>query len=192
MKIELPYNQYMIYISNFIPEQTANEQLRQIHEQVEIAYHPNPMNPKTKLRRGNAWFSDNEDHIYKYSGTTNNPTPFPPILAEILEVLRERFEPRLNCCLLNYYPDGSVGVGPHTDDDFRSNGADIVGVNYGQSRLFRLTDRNTREEVYDLSLEHGSALVMTAKSQEFFKHEIVKQRKSLGPRLQLSWRGWRD
>jgi alkylated DNA repair dioxygenase AlkB len=190
MRIELPYGQHMVYVADAFSAITASRQEKQIMDEVTILYHPNPMNKSTRLKRGNAWFSDDPSFIYRYSGMTNNPVPFPPVLAEIRDVLQERFEPRLNCCLLNYYPDGSVGVAPHTDDDFPRCGADVVGVSYGASRIFRLTDRRTKETVHDITLEHGSVLVMTDESQAHFKHEIVKESKTAGARLQLSWRAW--
>ena len=59
--------------------------------------------------------SASEKLSYKYSGVTVTPTPFEPVVREVLAKLRELFPddgpglklPLFNTCLLNYYRNGA-------------------------------------------------------------------------------------
>lgn len=127
---------------------------------------------------------------FTYSRQTRPAAPWLPgpraIAAAVESFLfdgRERFEG----VLLNRYDEGDVKLGFHADDEpVHVPDSPIAGVSLGAPRRFVLRHDATGE-THELTLGHGSLLVMRGTTQRFWKHAVPPQR-GAGPRVNLTFR----
>lgn len=135
-----------------------------------------------------AWYGDT-DASYRYSGMTNQPLPWTPLLAEIRQRLVDAIGYPLNGALLNYYRDGQDSMGWHSDDE-RELGDEplVVSLSLGGARRFDLRRKGDNRISHSLTLAHGSLLVMGGKTQHHWQHQVAKTRKPCAPRLNLTFR----
>lgn len=145
--------------------------------------------------RDEAYYGDPEAR-YTYSRREYRPLPWIPELL----ALKQRVEAATpaaayaraglitgyNAVLCNLYRDGNDSVGLHADNE-PEMGPVIASVSLGAERLFRLREREGLV-VFSKSLAHGSLLIMAGKTQEYFKHEVPKQRGVTQPRINLTFR----
>jgi len=135
-----------------------------------------------------ALFSDNHN-AYTYSGLTMHPEIFPSYLASVKERCEEICEQSFNACLANLYRDGQDSMGWHADDE-KELGTNpvIASVSIGEPRMFHLKHRKDKNLTYKKRLQHGSLLVMRGETQKFWKHQLPKTKKQIGPRINLTFR----
>jgi alkylated DNA repair dioxygenase AlkB len=132
-----------------------------------------------------AWFGDD---IYTYSGDRNEPAPMP----EWINVARRDIETltgeRFNSVLLNYYRDGRDSVAWHADDEAElGTEPTIASWSLGASRTFAVKP-NAGGERWSAALGNGDLLVMSGRSQLDYKHSVPKTTKTIGPRVNLTFR----
>ncbi len=114
--------------------------------------------------------------------------PAPRAIAAAIEPLvlgdgGEHFEG----VLLNHYRDGDVKLGFHADDEpVIVPDSPIASVSLGAPRRFVLR-HNATGATHELTLAHGSLLVMLGTTQRFWKHAVPPQR-GAGPRINLTFR----
>ncbi len=132
---------------------------------------------------------------YAYSRQVRPAGPWlhaPRAIAAAVESLLfgetgERFEG----VLLNSYEDGDVKLGLHADDEpVIVRDSPIASVSLGAPRRFVLK-HNATGETHELTLGHGSLLVMQGNTQRFWKHTVPPQR-GAGPRINLTFRRCRS
>ena len=126
--------------------------------------------------------------VYSYSNITMQPLPFTPTLLKIKKHIERITGEEFNVCLLNLYRDGNDSNGWHADNE-KSLGKNptIASVSFGDTRMFHLKHNNNGEKI-KLALTHNSLLVMKGETQHFWKHQIPKTKKSVGPRINLTFR----
>jgi len=135
-----------------------------------------------------AWHGD-PGASYMYSGTPHQPLPWTPAL----ELVRERVLGLTGCAfnsvLLNRYRDGRDGMGWHSDDE-PELGRDpvIASVSLGVPRRFCLRHRRRKDQRLDVSLGHGSLLLMAGATQHHWVHAVPKTALPVGPRVNLTFR----
>ena len=135
-----------------------------------------------------AWHGD-PGASYTYSGTPHQPLPWTPAL----ELVRERVLSLTGCAfnsvLLNLYRDGRDGMGWHSDDE-PELGRDpvIASVSLGAPRRFCLRHRRRKDQRLDVSLGHGSLLLMAGATQHHWVHAVPKTALPVGPRVNLTFR----
>lgn len=135
-----------------------------------------------------AWHGD-PGASYTYSGTLHQPLPWTPAL----ELVRERVLSLTGCAfnsvLLNLYRDGRDGMGWHSDDE-PELGRDpvIASVSLGAPRRFCLRHRRRKDQRLDVSLGHGSLLLMAGATQHHWVHAVPKTAVPVGPRVNLTFR----
>ena len=135
-----------------------------------------------------AWHGD-PGASYMYSGTPHQPLPWTPAL----ELVRERVLGLTGCAfnsvLLNLYRDGRDGMGWHSDDE-PELGRDpvIASVSLGAPRRFCLRHRRRKDQRLDVSLGHGSLLLMAGATQHHWVHAVPKTAVPVGPRVNLTFR----
>ena len=128
---------------------------------------------------------------YAYSGQMRPAAPWRPgprAIADAVEpiVLGDAGE-RFEGVLLNYYQNGDVKLGFHADDEpMIVPDSPIASVSLGAPRRFVLRLDATRE-THELTLAHGSLLVMAGTTQRFWKHAVPPQR-GAWPRINLTFR----
>lgn len=130
---------------------------------------------------------------YRYSKTTNAALPVPPDLQPFLEWARLAVDARLNGLLLNWY-DGALGhyIGKHRDSvTGLVPGTPIVTISLGDTRTFRLRPWKG-EGVRDVSVSHGTVLVMPWETNRAWTHEVPRTKHSVGRRISITLRAFAE
>jgi len=139
--------------------------------------------------RLSAWYGD-PGARYRYSGLALEPSTWLPILLELKATIEVACDVSFNSVLLNLYRDGSDSMGWHSDDEPElGERAVIASLSLGAPRRFRLRHRR-RSEIppIEIDLDGGSLLVMQGDTQRFWKHQVPKTRRAVGPRINLTFR----
>ncbi len=145
---------------------------------------------KHLLPRLEAWYGDN-GVTYCYSGIKHKSTIWSANLLLVKNRIEKDLNYKFNSVLLNYYRTGIDSNGWHSDDE-KELGINpiIASISLGSSRKFKMkhnTNKNDDSKI-DVSLDHGSLLVMKGTTQHFWKHCIPKTKKIIKPRLNLTFR----
>ncbi|OAZ04576.1 alpha-ketoglutarate-dependent dioxygenase AlkB family protein [Flavobacterium succinicans] len=131
----------------------------------------------------------NEGKSYSYSNLTMNPHTWSSLLLAIKEKVEKATQTIYSTVLLNYYRDGKDSNGWHADNE-KELGINpiIASLSLGAERVFQLKHNHLKNQKINLTLEHGSLLLMKGKTQHFWKHQIPKTTKPIGPRINLTFR----
>lgn len=141
------------------------------------------------MSRKMAWFGEVP---YVYSGALKAPLPWTEQLLELKTSVEAACGHVFNSCLLNYYADGSEGMGWHSDDEKSlERHAAIASLSLGATRNFRFKHRRTDETVAVL-LENGSLLAMEGETQSHWVHCLPKSKRVAEPRINLTFRLMKD
>ena len=134
-----------------------------------------------------AWYGD-EGAAYTYSGITRRPQAWTPDLLALKIIVEQISGAVFNSCLLNFYADGTQGMGWHSDDE-KMLGRDptIASVSLGAARRFCFKHRVTGVKTETL-LDHGSLLVMSGSTQHHWLHSLPKAARVTHPRINLTFR----
>ena len=142
---------------------------------------------KIVTQRKVAWYGD-EPYRYTYSNNTKTALPWTEMLLTLKATVEEITQELFNSCLLNLYHDGSEGVAWHSDDEKElKRGAAIASLSLGAERKFSLRHKHSKETV-SLFLQHGSLLVMTGDTQEYWQHCLPPTKKVRSARINLTFR----
>ena len=136
-----------------------------------------------------AWYGE-EGLRYKYSGIQLEATPWSMILNELRHKVNAVASVDFNSVLLNYYRDGQDSMGYHQDDESElGSNPTIASLTFGAERTFQLKHiSNKKIKRKDIPLTSGSLLIMAGTTQSFWKHQIPKTKKRIGPRINLTFR----
>jgi alkylated DNA repair dioxygenase AlkB len=185
---DLPEANIVFYREFFSPEESnsfmsdllANTAWRQ----EQIKWYGKPMD----LPRLTAWYGD-EGKVYKYSGITVEPTPWTPLLLHIKQAIEDVSGLTFNSVLLNLYRNGRDSVSWHSDDEPGLGVNPIIGsVSFGETRPFNFRHKKDKNLRFKVDLTSGSYLLMRGPTQDFWDHEIPKTSRSIGPRINLTFR----
>jgi alkylated DNA repair dioxygenase AlkB len=131
----------------------------------------------------------NEGKSYSYSNITMHPHSWTPLLLTMKEKIEQTVEVTFSTVLLNYYRDGRDSNGWHADNEKElGNNPIIASLSFGAERIFQLKHNFLKEEKLNITLEHGSLLLMQGSTQHFWKHQIPKTTKPIEPRINLTFR----
>ena len=125
---------------------------------------------------------------YTYSQKTKQGLDWIPILNELkLDVEKHTFQ-KYNACLLNYYHDGTEGMGWHADNEKEIlPNSSIASLSLGADRKFSFKHKISKETV-SILLENGSLLEMKGAIQKHWWHALPKSTKIKAPRINLTFR----
>lgn len=138
-------------------------------------------------RRKVAWAGDPEC-TYTYSGVKKSPQAWTPELLSIKTQLEELTQSEFNSCLLNFYHDGSDGMGWHSDDEKELDAnSPIASLSLGAQRKFAFRHKVDKTTI-PLYLESGSVLIMHSPTQQFWQHTLLKTKTVSNPRINLTFR----
>ena len=131
----------------------------------------------------------NEGKPYSYSNIKMQPHPWNLLLQKIKSYVENVAETNFTTVLLNYYRDGKDSNGWHADNE-KELGTNpvIASVSFGAERIFQLKHNTLKDQKKNIVLEHGSLLIMKGTTQHFWKHQIPKTSKPIGPRINLTFR----
>lgn len=130
-----------------------------------------------------------EGKPYSYSNITMQPHHFTPFLELIKKKVEQITGATFNTVLLNYYRDGKDSNGWHADNE-KELGINpvIASLSFGAARIFHLKHKSIASHKKQILLENGSLLLMKGTTQHFWKHQIPKTNKVIGPRINLTFR----
>ena len=180
----------------------------------EVAYHPHFFDAEKadllfqKLHTETPWQQDNitvfgkshpqprltalfgnEGKSYSYSNVVMHPHKWNPILMFIKNEVETFCNENFTTVLLNLYRNGQDSNGWHADNEKELGRNPIIAsVSLGAERMFHLQHNTIKEANVKLALEHGSLLIMKGETQHFWKHQIPKTAKPVGPRINLTFR----
>lgn len=172
-----------VFFSDVSVVGTANL-LKHLMDNVEFSY---PTINEHRVKRGIASMG----FPYAFSGITIEATPWDSRVLELMCMINEAHGTSFNACLLNYYPDGNVGITPHSDNVRELvPPAVVASVSLGATRTFRLESKDKQEKV-DIPLKDGAVLIMGDRCQDLYVHSIPKQ-KCDSPRISLTFRQFKQ
>lgn len=142
---------------------------------------------KIVTKRKVAWYGE-KPFEYTYSNTTKYALAWTKELLELKLLIEKETGEIFNSCLLNLYHNGEEGMAWHSDGetDLKKNGA-IGSLSFGAERKFAFKHKQTNEKV-ELTLEHGSLLVMKDTTQTHWLHRLPPTKKVTTPRINLTFR----
>ena len=131
----------------------------------------------------------NEGLSYSYSNIKMQPHPWNLLLQKIKSEVEKVAETTFSTVLLNKYRDGKDSNGWHADNE-KELGLNpiIASVSFGAERVFQLKHNSDKGQKQNIVLQHGSLLLMKGTTQHFWKHQIPKTAKPIGPRINLTFR----
>ena len=138
--------------------------------------------------RLSCWIGD-AGAVYRYSGASFVPHPWPPALAALRDRLQGELGRPFNSVLANRYRDGRDAMGWHSDNE-PELGAEplIASLSLGAVRRFVLRRRDDPARKLALDLEPGSLLLMGGDTQRCWKHALPRTARRVGERINLTFR----
>lgn len=138
-------------------------------------------------KRKVAWYGE-ENFQYKYSGILKQALPFTKELLKLKEFVEHKTEETFNTCLCNLYHDGEEAMGWHSDNEkeLKKHGA-IASLSFGAERTFAFKHKITNEKL-QITLDHGSLLVMKGQVQDYWLHRLPPSKKITTARVNLTFR----
>lgn len=131
----------------------------------------------------------NDGKSYSYSSLTMFPNKWNSLLMYIKEKVEEFMNVKFTTVLLNYYRDGNDSNGWHADNEKELGKNPIIAsISFGAKRVFQMKHNTNKDQKFKIELEHGSLLIMKGTTQHFWKHQIPKSTKKVGPRINLTFR----
>lgn len=131
-----------------------------------------------------------ERKSYTYANIKMQPHSWNPTLLNLREKIATVIpECEFTTVLLNLYRDGKDSNGWHADNE-KELGVDpiIASLSFGAERYFHLRHNTDKSLKLKILLEPGSLLIMKGKTQHYWKHQIPKTGKPIGPRINLTFR----
>ena len=131
----------------------------------------------------------NEGKPYTYSNITMQPHPWNLLLQKLKTEIERVSDTIFTTVLLNQYRDGKDSNGWHADNE-KELGINpvIASLSFGAERTFQLKHNLDKDQKKSIVLEHGSLLLMKGTTQHFWKHQIPKTAKPIGPRINATFR----
>lgn len=131
----------------------------------------------------------NEEKPYSYSNIVMHPHHWTSSLEKIKLLVENISNVNFTTVLLNYYRDGNDGNGWHADNEKELGSNPIIAsLSLGAERNFQLKHNNDASQKKNIILENGSLLLMKGSTQHFWKHQIPKTKKTIGARINLTFR----
>lgn len=178
------------FMHGFYRPPQSESLLRALHEETAWRQETIMLFDQPRLQpRLSAWYGDAGSR-YTYSGTTFHPLPWTATLLAIKDDVERIAGHRFNSVLLNLYRNERDSVGWHSDHEREFGAAPVIAsLSLGQTRIFRFRHK-TRKDLrrIDLALNDGSLLLMAGSTQRCWQHAIEKERRTCGPRINLTFR----
>lgn len=180
------------YYSNCLSAVTADDYFNKLENEIDwqsdqLILFGKHITTKRKV----AWHGD-QAYQYVYSRNKKIAKQWTDTLQAIKQHLEYFSGEQFNSCLLNYYHDGSEGMGWHSDNEvMMKKNAAIASISLGATRKFNFRHKvsNETQSVY---LKSGSLIMMKGDVQTYWKHQLPVSKKILTPRINLTFRYFED
>lgn len=177
------------YYPNFFDNNSANAFFEQLKAEIPWQQDDITVFGKTHPQPRLTALFGNEGKAYSYSNIVMQPNTWNPLLLFIKNEIEEICNENFTTVLLNQYRDGKDSNGWHADNEKElGRNPVIASVSFGAQRSFHLQHNIIKEQKLKINLEHGSLLIMKGTTQHFWKHQISKTAKDIGPRINLTFR----
>ena len=177
------------YYPNFFDSNRANELFEKLKNEIPWQQDNITVYGKTHPQPRLTALFGNEGNPYSYSNIVMQPNAWNPLLLFIKNEIEEICKENFTTVLLNYYRNGKDSNGWHADNEKElGRNPVIASVSFGAERFFHLQHNSIKEQKLKIILEHGSLLIMNGSTQHFWKHQIPKTTKAIGPRINLTFR----
>ena len=184
----LPKDGFANYHPEFMSKADSTHLMNQLQQSVHWEADQLRMFGKLVVTRRKVIWMGDPDCAYTYSGVLKQPQVWTTELLALKEQLEKLTQSEFNSCLLNFYHDGDDGMGWHSDDEKELDvDTPIASLSLGAQRKFAFRHKEDKTTV-PLYLENGSALIMYAPTQEFWKHALLKTKTICTPRINLTFR----
>lgn len=179
----------IIYFPNFLSAEQSNSVFKELintthWQQDEITvYGKKHLQPRLTALYGN------EGKPYSYSNIIMQPHAWSLSLKKTKTLVENVCETNFTTVLLNYYRNGNDGNGWHADNE-KELGLNpvIASLSLGVARNFQLKHISDPSQKKNIILESGSLLLMKGTTQHYWKHQIPKTTRAIGPRINLTFR----
>ena len=144
----IPYDGEAYYIQNFLEEKLAIQFFKDLHEKISWEHDEFLMYGKKIItKRKVAWYGS-KAFDYNYSQITRKAKPWTKSLINLKQLIENESKDQFNSCLLNLYPEGSDGMGWHSDDEKELRPlATIASLSLGSDRKFSFKHRTSKETI---------------------------------------------
>ena len=177
------------YYPNFFESNRADEFFEKLKNEIPWQQDNITVYGKTHPQPRLTALFGNEGKPYSYSNIVMQSNTWNPLLLFIKNEIEEICQENFTTVLLNYYRDGKDSNGWHADNEKElGRNPVIVSVSFGSERSFHLQHNAIKEQKLKINLEHGSLLIMKGTTQHYWKHQISKTAKEIGPRINLTFR----
>lgn len=141
-----------------------------------------------QVPRLQAWYGDPGMH-YAYSGIKLEALEWQKDLFDIKSDIQNISNFNFNSVLANLYRDGSDSNGWHADNE-KELGINpvIASISFGEERVFQMKHKYDKRSKLNITLEHGSLLLMLGETQHYWLHQIAKSKKVTTERINLTFR----
>jgi alkylated DNA repair dioxygenase AlkB len=177
------------YYQNFLPKDVADAYFLELQENTPWQNDPITLFGKTYPQPRMTSLHGHTTDSYGYSGIVMQPNPMNKTLLDIEAKISSYCSETFSTVLLNLYRDGKDSNGWHADDEPElGKNPVIASVSLGAERFFHLKHKHDKTQRLKFTLAHGSLLLMEGKTQHFWKHQIAKTSRTVGPRINLTFR----
>lgn len=176
------------YYPHFIPPLETSAIMRSLQESLKWRQEQITIYGKTfDVPRLQAWYGD-EQAGYQYSNLTMHPLPWNPILLALKQKCENASNSHFNSVLANFYRHGQDGMGRHADNEPELGQQPVIAsVSFGAVRNLDFYHNKNKTKVR-VPLADGSLLLMRGATQKCWQHGIAKSKKTLAPRINLTFR----
>ena len=137
-----------------------------------------------KEQRGTCWLS-NKNLPFMYSGKIMIPLKIPKTILDIKLKIEEEIKKEFDGVLVNYYPNGNISMGYHSDpieDKWDNN---FVILSLGDSRDFIFREKLHKNNKIKFNFNNGDLIYMFDNCQELYQHSVRKNKDSNAERISL-------
>lgn len=177
------------YYPNFFSQEVADLYFNILHQSLPWQQDEITVFGKIHLQpRLTAFFASNKS-TYSYSSIIMKPHSFTEELLAIKQKIELVTKQNFNSCLANLYREGKDSNGWHADDEKElGKNPVIASVSFGTERAFKFRQKADYKIQRKILLAHGSLLLMKGSTQHFWEHQLPKTQKSIGSRINLTYR----
>lgn len=188
IKLDIP-DASIVYYPNFINPEESNVIFESLIKETFWQHDEIMVYGKKYLQPRLTAFYGDQEKSYSYSNIKLVPNNWTSLLQKLKSKVEAVSEEHFNVVLLNYYRNENDGNGWHADNEKElGKNPTIASLSFGANRIFQLKHNKDKTQKRNLILEHGSLLIMKDNTQEFWKHQIPKSSKLIGPRINLTFR----
>ena len=130
---------------------------------------------------------------YYYSGMMHEAMPLPQAFKAFQDWSNSLEIGEFNQVLINWYENGGHYISRHSDHEQQIiPDSPIMSISLGQTRTFRIRNKNDDKIVLDLPMPDQSYVIMGGKMQKRFLHEVPKvngaKGEAMGRRINITLR----